>query len=684
MPDLVVRLLGESAQYSATMARAESDTNRFDRQLESLTTTMQRQSEAKQFSSREAQVLAIADKGASVAAAEYALSVAKELDSLEALAAAEAKAAAAKDAAAATSRRIAEQQQATAQRTVTSLEQEKVLLTQGATAARVYAIQQTDLSERVKNVLISLTMRNAALAQSAAAEAKATAATAENQSWVAKTIQTEHQAARAYSESSIYLKLKEAAQRGATEAEIAEIHTAIMVQQRNDQVTEGYRRRTAAMSQATSATQSHSNSSRTNMLAIQALAFGLQDAAQVYGTTGLAGAISASANNLIFMTSLLSPHLAIVTAVGVAVGQFAVVLGPAIMGIKDQAKATEELIKQQTEQMKLQETINQQARSFNRAMEEAKDFDSSNSVLKQQESALRDVKEEQDQIQQVINDQRAKRDARKFDMAFTVGDKTNIQKEIDAYNKRIFDEQTKIVELSSKQLVLEQQVAKAKEKTAILDREKRAADSRQHARDQEQAMIQAEQKAYKEKAEADAAANKKFIADRKRALQEVRDFEKQLRDVRIDSLSEDDAKRQKLVDELNQRLQDIQTWKQAQIVTYSEAAQARMAAERAFRVQALQLEDEFAQRNAKEDKAAKDKAAKEAKEANKDLNKPLTAIETNSTDSFKRIFDATNGGQGPMEGILKQELKNGRTLETLVTLYSNAIDVMKKNVVKVK
>lgn len=632
MPDLIVRLLGESAQYSATMATAEATANRFDRQLETLTSTMTRQAEAKQFSSREAAVLAIADKGASTASAEYALSVARQLDQLDQLAAAEAR----------------------------------------ETAEKERARQATER------------------------------AATENQNWIRQTISTEQQAAQRNQQSTASLKLKEAAQRGATDAETDAIFAALQLQQRNAQLTAAYEQRTAAIQRTTSASGAHSNAARTNMLAIQALAFGLQDAAQVYGTTGLAGAISASANNIIFMTSLLNPHLAIVTAVTVAVGQFAVVLGPAILGTKNQAQATEDLIKSQTRQAQVQTQINDLIRAGNRAMEEINDSGGATQILRRTESSLRDNQQEQAQIQETIHAELRARERRvairneerrmmsvasraAVDAGFV--SETVSKQELAGYNARIIEQQQKLQELGAKELILQKQLEAAKREQAALGDRESQMEARRHAANQREEEFSTRLRINQEKREAADRAQKEFQAKRDDALQQLQQVQQQATPLAENAAQEREQRRAQAADELAVRLRDVDTWKRAQILSYQEATAARLAAEQAFLNQTRQAEIDFQERAAREKKQADAKAREEQKKertTDRDISRAQSAVETNSTEAFRAVFNATNGGDGPLTGIYKETLANGRRADVMVSVLQSAVEVLKRTVVKGK
>lgn len=687
--DLVVRLLGESASYTATMSRAMIETNKFDRRLENLTTTMQRQAVASQLSSREQQVLAIADQGATSAAAEYALAVARELDSLDALAAAERRATAEKQAAAAIAKAEADRRNATAMQIVASLQQEKLSITEGATAARLYAIEQTNLTRAQKDAVISLTQRNAALAKAAADERKAAQTTAENQAAVQRMIQASHQEARAYQEVAIVARLKEAALKGATQAELDEIATAYQVAQRNEQVAAAYKSRTEASRQATTATTAHGGASRNTTMAVQALAFGLQDAAQVYGTTGLAGAISASANNLIFFTSLVSPQLAIFTSLTVAVGQFAAVLGPSILGIQNKADRIKELIEQQRAWLDIQTKLNDQIRQGNRAMESAKDAGSAKNLREQRESSLRDNREEQRQIQEQVAKQRELREALRqrvrdtqdnqngwgiIGNALGMTQQAEYLKQIEETNKAILEQETRRAELLQREALLQKQIEEAKANETQRDREKRQEDSNKFNREQRLKYSQDQAKAAKERAEQAKKDHAQRVADRKSALKQIQTFRPK---VRRDQMSRDNSKRQKIADEYAERMRLIEEWRKKNILTANEIGEAQHQARMAAQAKRLRLDSDITAAKRKKMAAANKKAMAAARRGRRSTGQN-TAVNANSADAFKMIWDATNGGQGVQQAILKELQANGKATYRLINLYEDSINAIKQ------
>lgn len=617
--DLIVRLLGESASYAQAMARGAAETTKIDQQLERLTVTMQRQQVASQLSTREAQVLALADKGASTAAAEYAISVARELDSLDALAVAEAEA--------------------------------------------------------------------------ARARRQATQAAAENAAWVQQTIQTSREAARVNQESSIYLKLKEAATRGATEAELNAIQAAFQLEQRNRQVSESLKQRTAAQERLNSTTNSGTGASKTNLFAIQALAFGIQDATQVYGTMGLAGAISASANNLIFMGSLLSPHLGIVIAVTVATGQLVQAMWPLITGLKNQKLATAELIKEQERQLELQTQINDRTRDFNRALEGARDFQSTKTVANDKEATIKSLQQEEAQILKSIELQRKQRDerlairneerrmaswggARAMDMGLV--NETVTLKEIEGFNARIVEQQNKILEINVKRRQLEEQEKTARSQQSAQDVSRREFDSAKYARDQREKALDDEFKMIKQKEAEQEADRQNRMKERAKALTEVAGFTVK---TSVEKQSKADGARQKLANTLAARLAALDEWKKAKVLSYQEAAAAKFDAQEAYLSQRKQLEERISAANKKKADAARKEMEKKSKPSRADLK----ATSANSMEAFKAVFEATNGGGGPQEAILETNRAGNKIAKDMLKVFNDFIvEIKKVGPIKVK
>mgnify|MGYP003385326519 CR=1 FL=1 len=168
--DLVYRLLGQGDQFFQTMRTGAAETKRADTQLDKFTSTMDRQRSAGAASARQQEILTLADRGASAAKVEYALALAGELDSLEALQAAEAREAAAK-----------QQSAAAVAGMVSSLERENQSLTMtagellefqmrssGATAAQVaFALEVQRTNAAILDEQTSLRNLGAAEAQAA-------------------------------------------------------------------------------------------------------------------------------------------------------------------------------------------------------------------------------------------------------------------------------------------------------------------------------------------------------------------------------------------------------------------------------------------------------------------------------------------------------------------------------------
>lgn len=175
----------------------------------------------------------------------------------------------------------------------------------------------------------------------------------QNLATIQQIISAKRMEAQADSVSTRFLDLKALAEAGATEAEIDEYMALTRLIDKQNQLNAARERTTQATQRSTQAGTANMRGANTLTLAVQALAFGVQDAAQVYGTMGLAGALSASANNLIFMTSLLNPQLAIITALAVAGGQLAGVYFKIGSAAKEAAEREIEMVDAQKKHLDL-------------------------------------------------------------------------------------------------------------------------------------------------------------------------------------------------------------------------------------------------------------------------------------------------------------------------------------------
>lgn len=686
--DLVVRLLGDASSTIGAATASKSAWKSVDNQINSLIETMRRQQAETTNSARVTKVLELADKGASAAKVDLALQLANEADAQDLLNAENAEGAA-----------IEAKRQASIAALISTLEKQANETGHVADLTAVYQLEMLEASDAEMQwansllATIALTQQKGLAEKQSTADSNANAAAIRSQELAGKTlIQSLNQQRLALTQGALAARLHAIEN---SNLSLTDKSLAFSLERGNELL----RQRQQMSMRAAAAATGHSAAANKTALVLQALSFGVQDAAQVYGNTGLAGAISASANNLIFMTSLMNPHLAIVTALVVAGGQFLAVLWPTITGTKNQKEALEELLKTQQKQLEQQEKINSLIREGNRAREAVTDGQSANSLVKNKEASLRDIKEETDQIQALIAQQLRAREQRlairneersrltlmgQGTTAVGITAETVSQKELDAFNKRIIEQQGKLNELAAKEKVIQEQLAAARKVANSTNEIERRAAATRHAAAQEEADWKTRQAIAKQTADRDAADLKQRVAARRDAEKEIASFQKQMQETRIDNLDEDNQKRQKLADELNERLRHVKEWKDAQILSYQEAAQARMDAERAFRTQAIALEGQFEERKAKEaEKAMKEEKAKKKKIDSE--TKDVSALTTDSAAGFKAVFNATNGGQGPMEGLLKVGENHYKEFMRYVRVFDDFTEMeRKKGVTKVK
>lgn len=719
--DLVYRMITDVTQFAAGQRVAQREVAASDRGLDKLIGTMRQQQQVSEYSARQSAILALADKGATAAKVDYALQLAGEIDALERLQAAEAeeaqqKAAASKAAAAEADRlSTARERQAQAgAQLLSGLLAERVALQDGAAAAQVYAISKMEISRADKEAAIAILQSNAAIS-----------ANAGNQAWIEKEIQSRrvltqtvninvndwHREAVAVGaltleeaalrnameqqthyaipmaassrENTRQKTLQEAATRGATEAQLEEIQAGFRAIDKERQLAAALERRNASTRLLTQGTMGHTGASKSNLFAIQAAAFGLQDAAQVYGTTGLAGAISASANNLIFMTSILSPHLAIVTAVTVAVGQFAAVLGPTILGVGNAAKALEKQTEQNKALLKSQDDVNASMREFKQALAEADTYSEGKSLVKQKESKLADIAMQKDQVKAQIEELQAEAtkaaQAREKEMqSLTVGGHvaTNLgirpemtsQAEVDAKQDAANAKLQEWNKLQQEQLRTEKELKEAKDKTAGLDAEKRQLDARKYAKEQREKLATEEtNKEQKEREEAARAS--------KKGMEDLRKLE---RDLYGESLSEQEEKRQRIRDEFRERVNLISQQAKEERISGATAASLTIRAREAADNQLAQLDGKDADKQAKADKSAL--AARKAFER-KSTKDDLQAVEANSSDGFKKVFEATSGQgfQDPLKDLVLLAKGDSKVFANLLQAAQAQLKETKKN-----
>lgn len=394
---------------------------------------------------------------------------------------------------------------------------------------------------------------------------------------------------------------------------------------------------------------------RTNTLAIQALAFGVQDAAQVYGTTGLAGAISASANNLIFMTSLLSPQLAIITAVAVAGGQFAAVLLPMAFNSKKMGDETKRLSGIYQEHSEILVKMAEARRDFNNSLADATTNDQAGALVKQTKREGEAIATEMAARQQAIADlekrkaaAKAKEDSARMGQTLlgragemvgaTAVAGVGEQKEID---KQIAAERLKLTELknaqrinSGQQTAAAQQARKAEEQSGL------ASDSRARV-EQAQQRSQQESELLRQQNQERAKGDEQYIKQRA-------ELEKSLGE---ELRTEDENKRFKTLQALGERQREIDQWLGEGRISVQDAMtlrmQSRMAAGKSLQAEADKAKIDPLKEDIKNRKKLLDDQTKDTS------GQDLRAVEANSSEGMKKIFDALGGNSDPSVDVAK-------------------------------
>lgn len=662
--DMIVRLLGQDSGYAATMNRASQSTWRVNASLDSMTSSMERQLGMSATTTRQTEILTLADRGAAGAKVDYALSLANQLDAVELLNASEAeqadRAAAAK-AAAEQAAAAASRQADSELRLLQSLEQKNIELAQGALAAKRYEIATSGMSDEAKELALALLLESDALRKVNADEAQSAATVAANQKYVTDSIKTAERANATRGVSQIYLKLQEMAQRGATEAEIDAYYAAVQTTQKLDQAAAAYQRKTAAVQRSSTAMGGHSGASTRNLMAMQSLAFGIQDAAQVYGNTGLAGALSASANNLIFMTQMLNPQLALVTALAVAGAQFAAVLLPMAFNSKAAAKEAEAYNERLKEQIEYTKELAAAQREFLHALEDVQDRQSGQNLQQRTKREGQDLDSEiKTQIRLIDDLERKQAEQHEREMNFRanhqsllgqgmetvglssvvgVGEQAGLEKELAAQRKGLAELEAKRRENMRQQ--------------PLADNAARNADIKQHEEESRQFAKEERERKQREDTELVGA---RWKAEREAHEKFVKDWKSLNEKTSQEAVDQDKVAKMKVMEELAQRQQQIATWLNEGRIDAYEAQRLTMnarqaagrglneidqkAAESARQEQLTQLEA-----TARDQKTALDQQSQKAPD--------LNAVEARSSEGVKAVFDALGGGSDPQREIAK-------------------------------
>ena len=516
--------------------------------------------------------------------------------------------------------------------------------------------------------------------QLAAAIAAEAAATKDNAAWIQKTIAAEQARSAANKESIHHSTMKEMATRGATEEEVDAYYTAVQATQKENQLTAALSKKTEATKKATTATSGHGNSATRNMMAIQALAFGVQDAAQVYGNTGLAGALSASANNIIFMTSMISPQLAILTAVGVAAGQFAAILLPMAFNTR---KAADEAARLNTIWVSDIDVLLKRAdaqRDFNRAMGDAKDRGSAEGLATNTAREGQDIDAELADRRRIVSDLAAKmRDAKEAEAAWhrerklgwlatgagaMTADGVAQYKNLQTLIKKQQDE---IKELEARRAANAAAQPLAAQNAAAANAEQRIEESEAFRKKKQEEDRARETKWLEQKAAEEAKAHDQFVkskADMERATT-------------MQLLDDEQVKRMKIMDELAERQRSIYQWLEEGRISQQDAMGMDSRSQQAAFKSLQELDGKAKAKQATDAATAFEKQLQKdkkifANQSDGGGGNELTAVEANSSSAFKAIFDATAGGGGGNPNA--QVAENTAKMKEYMRLYLEAAD----------
>lgn len=280
--NLAVKLSLDGAGFENGIKLSETSTRRWGGTLDGIIQKMEMQSQGLEQGSRRAAIFAAAQKGANTATVEYALSLDRQLESTERLAAAEAAAIQAE-----------KMRRSSVTQIIQSLREEYATygLTNGE--IQVYKLQQLGADEATLKHARSLANKIELLKQEA-------------------------MASKSVAGSSRMAMGADADGMAATLAASAAMSKKLMV--------------------------------------VQALAFGVEDAATVYGTSGFSGAVRASANNVVMASMLINPKIGIYVALGSAVLQLGMAFMKSSQNVKTSADMLEEYHERVQRITKLQET----------------------------------------------------------------------------------------------------------------------------------------------------------------------------------------------------------------------------------------------------------------------------------------------------------------------------------------
>ena len=329
--DMVVRLLGEGQSYAGTMSAAHRGTTAVNNALDKLTAAMEAELAAEGRAAKQTEILSLADKGASAAKVEYALRLAGELEShreLEVAVAAEAAAKAKADA-------LEAARQAKVDATVAALKQQNLALREGAQAAQAAELRLAGFTDEEVRAVQALQNENAMLKAKEAALAREIQAEKRAIQVEEELIATVTREAATYGMTSSELRAYTASQNGASAAAIKQaqaVEFATGAQMRFD-------RQIQKQIQSQRAAQQVMSASGKGHLAMIETTRGLEDAVQGFTNNGLKGMIQATSNNIGQIGAMIGGNAALYLGIGSVAALLGATLLPKLMEWADGTKS---------------------------------------------------------------------------------------------------------------------------------------------------------------------------------------------------------------------------------------------------------------------------------------------------------------------------------------------------------
>ena len=685
--DMVVRLLGDGKSFAGAMDSSRRNVGQLNSALDKLTAAMEAEASAGTQSSRQTQILALADKGASAAKVEYALALASQLDSQDELTAAMQRAAAEDQKAAAKE----EARKARIEGITASLERQLAVVQQGGAkgvmldvsraggsyndaekAAAIYneikhaeatkraAAEQDALAERIDQMAASLRLEQEALSsdaatieyrrlrmqgasheqaelvagivretaalkeEAAALDRQDEALTRANQAGV-DLVATVRREAATFNMTSSELREFTAAQNGASAAAIKNAReiefatgAAVRWDRQIQKQIQSQRQAQAAMGAG----------SKGQLAAIESIR-GLEDAVQGYTNNGLKGMIVASSNNLGQIGALIGKSAGLYLMLGSTAALLGVSLLPKLMEWADgTAKVREETLKlndanQKFHDEEMRRIDERYKANFSRGRDvrrnekllageaSSKDLNSEAERLREQIEVDKEAQiiERRKQTEIQRNSALVHMKSNPYEQRSTIGERTvgggYIGGAID-WSASWFSSASEDPEIAKKQ----RESWETAKKEMAESRSAQAAAAKDQ--DTHQALL----------ARTEAAARERAKQERRKEIDEIIEKEREKNQKSFEQRSKQAAD-----------LADKERAFQADMLAKNAALEAK-AADDARKEQVKGLEASL-------------KVQKKNVEAQSDRGgNELSAVEANSSEAFKRVFEATRGGGG--------------------------------------